>query len=96
MVAYALAGRIDIDLSSEPLGIADDGAPVYLADLWPTAEEIKAAIADAVDGDLFRSAYASVFEGDARWRALPIPDGDRYAWDPDSTYVANPPVLQPP
>ncbi len=68
-------------------------SPVFLADLWPSADEVRAAIADAVDGELFRSAYASVFEGDARWRALPIPDGDRYAWDPDSTYVANPPFF---
>jgi aconitate hydratase len=93
VVAYALAGRIDIDLSSEPLGIGADGVPVFLADLWPSADEVRATVADAVDGELFRSAYASVFEGDARWRALPIPDGDRYAWNADSTYVANPPFF---
>ena len=93
VVAYALSGRIDIDLSSEPLGIGADGVPVVLADIWPSAEEVRATIADAVDGELFRSAYASVFEGDARWRALPIPDGDRYAWDADSTYVADPPFF---
>ena len=93
VVAYALAGRIDIDLSSEPLGVGADSAPVFLADLWPSADEVRAVIADAVDGELFRSAYASVFEGDARWRALPIPDGDRYAWDARSTYVADPPFF---
>jgi len=93
VVAYALAGRIDIDLSSEPLGVGADGAPVFLADLWPSADEVRAVIADAVDGELFRSAYASVFEGDARWGALPIPDGDRYAWDARSTYVADPPFF---
>ena len=93
VVAYALAGRIDIDLSSEPLGVGSDGAPVFLADLWPSAEEVRTVIADAVDGELFRSAYASVFEGDARWGALPIPDGDRYAWDARSTYVADPPFF---
>ncbi len=93
VVAYALAGRIDIDLSSEPLGVGSDGAPVFLADLWPSEEEVRATIADAIDGELFRSAYASVFEGDARWRALPIPEGDRYAWDADSTYIANPPFF---
>ncbi len=93
VVAYALAGRIDIDLSSEPLGVGSDGAPVFLADLWPSADEVRAVIADAVDGELFRSAYASVFEGDARWGALPIPDGDRYAWDARSTYVADPPFF---
>jgi len=93
VVAFALAGRIDVDLSREPLGIADDGNPVFLADLWPTAEEIREAIAGAIDGELFRTTYASVFEGDERWRALPIPDGDRYAWDPASTYVALPPFF---
>jgi len=93
VVAYALAGRIDVDLSSEPLGVGVDGAPVFLADLWPSADEVRAVIAGAVDGELFQAAYAAVFEGDARWRALPIPDGDRYAWDADSTYVANPPFF---
>jgi aconitate hydratase len=93
VVAYALAGRIDVDLTSEPIGVGSDGVPVFLADLWPSVEEVRAAIADAVDGDLFRSAYASVFDGDARWRALPVPDGDRYAWDTASTYVANPPFF---
>ena len=93
VVAFALAGRIDVDLTREPLGIADDGRPVFLADLWPSAEEIRGAIAGAIDGELFRTTYASVFEGDERWRALPIPDGDRYAWDPASTYVASPPFF---
>jgi aconitate hydratase len=93
VVAYALAGRIDLDLSTEPLGVGADGAPVFLAELWPSAEEVRAVISKAVDGELFRSAYASVFEGDARWRALPIPDGDRYAWDARSTYVADPPFF---
>jgi aconitate hydratase len=93
VVAFALAGRIDLDLSREALGIGDDGRPVFLADLWPTAEEIRATIASAIDGDLFRSSYASVFEGDERWQALPIPEGDRYAWDPGSTYVALPPFF---
>ncbi len=93
VVAFALAGRIDLDLSREPLGIGDDGRPVFLADLWPTAEEIRETIAGAIDGELFRAAYASVFEGDERWQALPIPEGDRYAWDPGSTYVALPPFF---
>ncbi len=93
VVAFALAGRIDLDLSREPLGIGDDGRPVFLADLWPTAEEIRATIAGAIDGELFRASYASVFEGDERWQALPIPEGDRYAWDPGSTYVALPPFF---
>ncbi|HYN48906.1 MAG TPA: aconitate hydratase AcnA, partial [Candidatus Nanopelagicales bacterium] len=93
VVAFALAGRIDLDLTREPLGTADDGRPVFLADLWPSPEEIRDAIAGAIDGELFRTTYASVFEGDERWRALPIPDGDRYAWDPPSTYVASPPFF---
>ncbi len=93
VVAFALAGRIDLDLTREPLGIDDAGRPVLLAELWPSAEEIRDAIAGAIDGDLFRATYASVFEGDERWRALPIPEGDRYAWDPASTYVANPPFF---
>jgi aconitate hydratase len=94
VVAFALAGRVDIDLTSEPLGIGDDGRPVHLADVWPSAEEIKAVIGSAIDPELFRRTYAVVFEGDERWRALPIPSGDRYAWDPASTYVAKPPFFE--
>ena len=94
VVAFALAGRVDIDLTSEPLGIDDDGKAVFLADLWPTPDEIRGVIRDAVDPEIFRRTYATVFEGDDRWRALPIPEGDRYAWDPDSTYVARPPFFE--
>ena len=93
VVAFALAGRVDIDLTKEPLGIDDDGVPVFLADLWPSSEEIKDVIHDSIDPELFRATYASVFEGDDRWRALPIPEGDRYDWDPSSTYVARPPYF---
>jgi aconitate hydratase len=93
VVAFALAGRVDIDLTREPLGIDDEGRPVMLADLWPTAEEIRAVIHDAIDPALFQTTYASVFEGDDRWRALPIPAGDRYDWDARSTYVARPPYF---
>jgi aconitate hydratase len=94
VVAFALAGRIDVDLAREPLGIGDDGRPVFLADVWPSPEEVRAAIAGSIDGELFRATYASVFEGDERWRALPVPEGDRYAWDAASTYVANPPFFE--
>jgi aconitate hydratase len=94
VVAFALAGRVDIDLTTEPLGMGTDDAPVFLADIWPSAEEIRAAIAEAISPELFRRTYASVFEGDDRWRALPIPSGDRYAWDPGSTYIARPPFLE--
>ena len=93
VVAFALAGRVDIDLTKEPLGIDDDGMPVFLADLWPSSDEIKDVIHDSIDPELFRETYASVFEGDDRWRALPIPEGDRYEWDPASTYVARPPYF---
>jgi aconitate hydratase len=90
VVAFALAGRVDLDLATEPLGIDDDGKPVFLADLWPAPEEIRSVIRDSISPDLFRRTYASVFEGDDRWRALPIPSGDRYVWDPASTYIARP------
>ena len=90
VVAFALAGRIDVDLASEPVGIDDDGKPVFLADLWPAPEEIRAVIRDSISPELFRRTYASVFEGDERWRALPIPAGDRYEWNRSSTYIARP------
>ena len=90
VVAFALAGRIDVDLASEPVGIDDDGKPVFLADLWPAPEEIRAVIRDSISPELFRRTYASVFEGDERWRALPIPAGDRYEWNRGSTYIARP------
>jgi aconitate hydratase len=94
VVAFALAGRVDIDLSSEPLGIDDEGRPVFLADIWPGPDEIRTVIRESIDPELFRKTYATVFEGDERWRALPIPDGDRYAWDADSTYIARPPFFE--
>ena len=90
VVAYALAGRVDIDLTTEPLGTGADGRPVYLSDVWPSPAEIADLVAQAVSGDVFSRNYASVFDGDERWRTLPVPAGDRYAWDPDSTYVARP------
>ena len=94
VVAFALAGRVDVDLTTEPLGIGDDGRPVFLADIWPAADEIRAVIRDSIDPELFRRTYATVFDGDDRWRALPIPDGDRYAWEPASTYIARPPFFE--
>jgi aconitate hydratase len=93
VVAFALAGRVDIDLTSEPLGTASDGSPVFLADVWPSLEEIRSVIADSIDPELFRRTYATVFEGDERWRALPIPSGDRYEWLDDSSYIAKPPFF---
>jgi aconitate hydratase len=94
VVAFALAGRVDIDMLSEPLGTGSDGAPVFLADIWPELSEIRAVIGDSIDPELFRRTYAVVFEGDDRWRTLPIPAGDRYAWDDASTYIARPPYFE--
>jgi aconitate hydratase len=93
VVAFALAGRVDVDLTTQPLGTDGDGRPVLLADIWPTPDEVRAVVGTAVDAALFRETYASVFEGDDRWRALPIPSGDRYAWDEASTYIAKPPFF---
>jgi aconitate hydratase len=94
VVAFALAGRVDIDLLSEPLGTGSNGRPVMLADIWPDPAEIRAVIGSAIDPELFRQTYAVVFDGDDRWRALPIPTGDRYDWDPRSTYIARPPFFE--
>jgi aconitate hydratase len=94
VVAFALAGRVDVDLTTEPLGHGSDGEPVMLADIWPTPAEIRSVIADSIDPELFRETYASVFAGDERWTALPIPSGDRYAWDDASTYIARPPFFE--
>lgn len=90
VLAYALAGRMNIDLTSEPLGKSKEGKDVYLKDIWPTSEEIAEVVAKYVNADLFANEYREVFEGDDRWRALPVPEGDRYAWDPESTYVRRP------
>ena len=90
VVALALAGRVDLDPTVEPLGTAADGSPVHLADIWPSDAEIAAAVAQAADAALYRSSYADLFAGDARWQALDVPRGGTYAWDPSSTYVARP------
>ncbi|QIB75709.1 aconitate hydratase [Halogeometricum borinquense] len=93
VVAYGLAGRMDIDLETEPLGIDESGEPVYLADIWPDADEVQAAIHDSVSPDLFAAKYASVYEGDERWDALDAPTGAVYEWDDDSTYIREPPFF---
>jgi aconitate hydratase len=93
VVAFALAGRIDIDLTTQPLGIGSDGKPVFLADLWPTPKEVADVVVQRVRSEVFTRNYASVFDGDERWTSLPVPAGDRYAWDPASTYVARPPFF---
>jgi aconitate hydratase len=93
VVAYALAGRMDVDLADEPLGRDPDGNDVFLADLWPSAQEVQETITASVRGEMFRSTYADVFTGDEEWRELPVPTGDLFAWDPDSTYVRRPPYF---
>ena len=94
VVAYALAGRMQIDLTSEPLGQDSEGKPVYLKDIWPTEREIQETMLKAVKSDMFRDKYAKVFDGDERWRALPIPTGERFEWTDDSTYIRNPPFFE--
>jgi aconitate hydratase len=94
VVAFAIAGTIDIDLSTEPLGEDPNGDPVYLRDVWPTTDEIRAAIAKSVTRELFEERYADVFHGDDHWRNLPVPEGDLYDWNDDSTYVQEPPFFQ--
>jgi aconitate hydratase len=91
VVAYALAGRMDIDLTTEPLGQGKTGQDVFLKDIWPTNAEIAAAVAASVSDALFRERYHDVFAGDERWRTLAVPTGERYAWDPKSEYVKRPP-----
>ena len=94
VVAYALAGTMDTDFESEPLGTDESGAPVYLRDIWPTAAEVQATIDGAIDREMFAKDYADVFAGDDRWRSLPTPQGDTFVWDADSTYVRKPPYFE--
>jgi len=94
VVAYALAGTMDLDLETEPLGQDREGNDVYLRDIWPSAQEVAQTIEEAVRSDMFRSSYAEVFAGDERWNSLEVPAGDRFAWDPDSTYVRRPPYFE--
>ena len=93
VVAYALAGTMDIDLAADALGTGTDGQPVRLADIWPSTAEVAETLKKALRSDMFKSEYGSVFEGDASWRSLPVPDGATFAWDVASTYVKNPPYF---
>ncbi|GIW35277.1 aconitate hydratase AcnA [Meiothermus sp.] len=93
VVAYALAGRIDIDFTSEPIGYDPNGKAIFLRDIWPSQEEIKQAVHQTLDAEMFRRQYATVFEGDERWKALPAPTGQLYQFDPASTYIQNPPFF---
>ena len=90
VVAYALAGSMDVDLVTEPLGVGSDGEDVFLSDIWPTAEEVRETVAGTIGEEMFRSTYADVFTGDDTWRSLPVPEGELFAWDPESTYVRLP------
>ncbi len=93
VVAYALAGTMDLDLTREPLGTGSDGEAVYLRDLWPSSQAIQEVIDSAIESEMFSRDYADVFTGDERWQSLPTPTGDTFDWDPDSTYVRKPPYF---
>jgi aconitate hydratase len=94
VVAYALAGSLNVDLSRDPVGTGRDGRPVYLKDIWPSQQEIQKTLLEAVSADMFRHQYSSVFDGDALWRELPVPTGDRFTWDEASTYIRRPTFLE--
>jgi aconitate hydratase len=94
VVAYALAGRMDLDLTSEPIGNGSDGKPVYLKDIWPTPQEVESTVRKAVSTDQYLKQYGEVFEGDAHWKSMKVPEGDLYAWDPKSTYIKLPPYFE--
>jgi aconitate hydratase len=93
VVAFALAGRIDIDLRKDALGKSKDGEPVYLADLWPSQAEVERTIQESVTSEMFRKSYAEVYAGDERWRSLPVPKGETYVWEKDSTYIRQAPYF---
>ncbi len=93
VVAYALAGRIDVDLYKEPLGTDRDGEPVFLKEIWPSREEVAQTVGQSLRSEMFTQEYAKVFEGDEQWIAMPVPEGETYAWDPASTYVKLPPYF---
>ena len=94
VVAYALAGRMDLDLTTEPLGIGSSGQPVYLRDIWPTQAEVDEVIGSSITAEMFTGRYADVFAGDETWQSLPTPTGDTFEWEADSTYVRRPPYFE--
>jgi aconitate hydratase len=93
VVAFALAGRIDIDLRKDAIANDKRGKPVYLADIWPSRSEVDEAVKKSISADMFRRSYGEVYHGDERWRGLPVPKGETYAWDKDSTYIRRPPYF---
>jgi len=94
VVAYALAGTMDINLNDDPIGTGKDGKPVYLKDIWPTAQQVQETVASCVTSGMFKQGYASVFAGDENWNAIQVPQGEVYKWEPTSTYVRNPPYFE--
>jgi aconitate hydratase len=94
VVAFAIAGRIDVDLDVDPLGVGADGAPVFLRDVWPSPDDVQAVLDTCIEPSMYTAAYAHVLEGDAAWAALAVPESERYAWEADSTYVRSPPYFE--
>ncbi len=94
VVAYALAGTMDLDLTTEPLGPGSDGAPVYLSDIWPTPKDVATVVGEAITREMYATSYADVFAGTDRWKAIEVPGGATFAWDPESTYVRKPPYFE--
>ncbi len=94
VVAFALAGRIDIDLRKDPVGTGKDGKPVYLADIWPTQRDVEESMSSAITSEMFRKSYSEVYAGDERWRGLPVPKGETYTWEKDSTYIRQAPYFE--
>ncbi|WP_406399027.1 aconitate hydratase AcnA [Streptomyces sp. NBC_00879] len=94
VVAYAIAGSMKVDITKDALGVDQDGKPVYLQDIWPTEAEVNDVVANAIGEDMFNKSYQDVFAGDAQWQALPIPTGNTFEWDPQSTYVRKPPYFE--
>ena len=93
VVAYALAGTVDVDLTREPLGTGEDGTPVHLAEIWPSDDEIRRTVAGSLEPRMFHAAYEHLLDGDERWRSLPGATGTQFGWQPDSTYLRRPPFL---
>ena len=93
VIAYALAGTVDIDLTTQPLGTGSDGEPVYLSDIWPSQDEVRDVVNSAVTANVFAESYSQVFEGDENWQAMATPEGDLYDWDAESTYIKEPPFF---
>src|SRR5262249_12825177 len=93
VVAYALAGRIDTDITREPLGNGKDGKPVYLRDIWPSQQEVQSALTSAIDTSMFTSTYQTIFDGDEEWKKLRVPEGETYRWDENSSYIKKAPYF---